>query len=80
MGIVVEVMLAKSLIACILIRVSLRGCKAIDFILNLHCFSSYHLSTCLDGICLHTHTDIHSRISNYKLMVVITQIVESSHC
>lgn len=36
MGIVVEVMLAKSLIACILIRVRLRGCKAIDFILELH--------------------------------------------
>lgn len=34
MGIVVEVMLAKSLIACILIRVRLRGCKAIDFILD----------------------------------------------
>lgn len=50
MGIVVEVMLAKSLIACILIRVRLRSCKAIDFILDLQCFSSFHLATCLDGI------------------------------
>lgn len=28
----------KSLIACILIRVRLRRCKAIDFSLNLHIF------------------------------------------
>lgn len=40
MGIVVEVMLVKSLIACILIKVGLRGCKAIDFILDFCCFSS----------------------------------------
>lgn len=38
MGIVVEVMLVKSLIPCILIRARLRGSKTIDFILDLNCF------------------------------------------
>lgn len=76
----------KSLIACILIRVRLRGCKAIDFILDLHCFGSYNF-VCMFGwnmfkcTCTHMHTHVHTnkhrRLSNYQV-VVINQIVGSS--
>lgn len=60
MSVVVEVMLAKSLIACILIRKSLRSCKAIDLILDLHYFSPFNLCTCLGAIhggCMSAYTD-----------------------
>ena len=68
MGIVVEVMLAKSLIACILIRVRLRGCKAIDFILDMHSFSSNNLVHHFGWnmvVCVHTHkhTQAHTHTS-----------------
>lgn len=57
----------KSLIACILIRVRLRSCKAIDFILDLHSFSSFNFVYMFGwsvGVCTHmqtTHTGIHTR-------------------
>lgn len=67
MGAVVKVMLAKSLIACILIREKLRGCKAIDFTLDLHCFSSYNLVCVFEwDMAKNTHTCTHSQTEAHQ--------------